>query len=88
MAICVPVRDMKNTASFTELVQNEREVTVTKNGYDAIHCLSNEEYALLQDEALRARLLSRILLAESEIEEGKFVDVDEFTASLRQEYGL
>lgn len=88
MAICVPVRDMKNTASFTELVQNEREVTVTKNGYDAIHCLSNEEYALLQEEALKARLLSRILLAESEIEGGKFVDVDEFTASLRQEYDL
>lgn len=88
MAICVPVRDMKNTASFTELVQSEREVTVTKNGYDTIHCLSNEEYALLQEEALKARLLSRILLAESEIEEGKYIDADEFTASLRQEYDL
>lgn len=88
MAICVPVRDMKNTASFTELVQSEREVTVTKNGYDAIHCLSNEEYALLQEEAMKARLLSRVLLAESEIEEGKFADADEFTVSLRQEYDL
>lgn len=88
MPVCVPVRDMKNTAAFTELVQNERDVTVTKNGYDALHCLSNEEYKLLQDEAVKARLLSRMMTAEAEIEQGDFADFDAFTSSIRREYEL
>ena len=32
MSACVPVRDMKDTAAFTTLVESERDVTVTKNG--------------------------------------------------------
>ena len=32
MSVCVPVRSMKNTAEFAELVERERDVTVTKNG--------------------------------------------------------
>ena len=35
MSACVPVRDMKDTAAFTTLVESERDVTVTKNGYEA-----------------------------------------------------
>lgn len=38
---------------------------------------SNEEDASLKDESIKAKLLSQILLAESEIEEGKFTDVGE-----------
>ena len=29
MSVCVPVRSMKNTAEFAELVERERDVTVT-----------------------------------------------------------
>lgn len=43
---------------------------------------SNEEDASLKDESIKAKLLSRILLAESEIEEGKFTDADEFIARI------
>ena len=88
MAVCVPVRDMKNTASFTELVSAEGDVTVTKNGYDAMHCLSIKEYELLQEEAAKAKLLSRIMLAESEIVEGKSRDYHQLSAAMRREYGL
>ena len=88
MTVCVPVRDMKNTSSFTELVSVEGDVTVTKNGYDAMHCLSIEEYELLQEEAAKAKLLSRIMLAESEITGGKSSDYRQLSAAIRQEYGL
>lgn len=88
MTVCVPVRDMKNTASFTELVQKERDVTVTKNGYNSFHCLSNEEYLQLQEEAVKAKLLSRLMLAESEIAAGKYEDFDEFVLSVKAEHGL
>ena len=36
MPVCVPVRDMRDTAGFTELVEREGDVTVTKNGYAAM----------------------------------------------------
>ena len=42
MPVCVPVRDMKDTAAFASLVERERDVTVTRNGYSAMHCLINE----------------------------------------------
>ncbi len=88
MATCVPVKDMKSTADFTALVERERDVTVTKNGYAAIHCLSNEEYALIQDELAKAKLLSRILLAENEIADSEYRDYYDFAESIRDEYGL
>ena len=65
MPTCVPVRDMKNTAAFTALVERERDVTVTRNGYSAMHCLSEEEYQAQQDEVARARLLSYMMRAET-----------------------
>jgi hypothetical protein len=43
----------------------------------------------LQDESIKVKLLSRILFAESEIEEGKFADADESIARIfhhRQDY--
>lgn len=88
MTVCVPVRDMKNTASFAELVEKERDVTVTKNGYNSFHCLSNEEYSQLQEEAAKAKLLSKLMLAESEIAAGKYEDFDEFVLSVKAEHGL
>lgn len=88
MAICVPVRDMKDTAEFTALVNREHDVTVTKNGYDAFHCLSDEQYRLVQDEVAKARLLSRILLAEREIETGAYSSFKDFAAEMRQEHDL
>ncbi len=88
MTTCVPVRDMKSTADFVNLVEREGSVTVTKNGYSAIHCLSDSEYKLLQEEQAKARLLSRMILAEREIAAGDAVDYDEFAVTLRAEYGL
>ena len=88
MPICVPGRDMKDTAQFTPLVNRERDITVTKNGYDAFHCLSDEQYRLMQDEMAKARLLSRILLAEREAEAGAYGSFEDFAADVRREYGL
>lgn len=88
MTKCVPIRDLKNTSDFAALVEKERDVTVTKNGYDTMHCLSNEEYRLIREEVAKSQLLSRMLLAERELETGAFSDYDEFAASLRETYGL
>lgn len=88
MPVCVPVRDMKDTAKFTALVNRERDIIVTKNGYEAFHCLSDEQYRLMQDEIAKARLLSRILLAEHEIETGSYSSFKDFAAEIKHDYGL
>ncbi len=83
MPICVPIRDMEDTAEFMALVAREHDVTVTKNGYDAFHCLSDDQYRLMQDEVAKARLLSRMMLAEREIDAHAYSSFDEFTADVR-----
>lgn len=88
MTVCVPVRDLKDTAKFASLVERERDVAVTKNGYSAFHCLSEDEYRLMQDEVAKAKLLSRILRAEQEIENHDYTNYTEFVASIRDQYGL
>ena len=40
------------------------------------------------DEVAKARLFSRILLAEQEIENGEVDEYDVFASKLREEYGL
>ena len=88
MSVCVPVRSMKNTAEFAELVERERDVTVTKNGCEVFHCLSEEQYRAMQDEVVRARLLSHVMRAERELAAGTYDDYDDFAAAVREEYGL
>ena len=88
MPTCVPVRDMKNTAAFTALVERERDVTVTRNGYSAMHCLSEEEYRAQRDEVARARLLSRMMRAEIEIAAGSYEDFDAFASEVSKRHDL
>lgn len=88
MPATVPVRDVKDTAAFTALVESARNVTVTRNGYEVFHCISSEEWSSQQDEVAKAKLLSRILPAEQEIQNGNYADYDSFASSLRAEYGL
>ncbi|MBS6608586.1 MAG: type II toxin-antitoxin system Phd/YefM family antitoxin [Collinsella sp.] len=88
MPTAVPVRDMKDTAAFSALIERERDVTVTRNGYEAFHCLSAEEWASQRDEVAKAKLLSRIMLAEQEIANGEYEDYDTFAARIKAEYDL
>lgn len=86
---CVPIRDMKNTAAFTTLVEeSSTPITVTRNGYDAFVVMRSEDYEAMQVELAHARLLSRISQAEAEYASGDFVDGKEFTSRMRGEYGL
>lgn len=88
MPICVPVRDMKDTAAFTALVDSERNVTITNNGRVVMHCISSDQYRVIQDEIARAKLLSRTMLAEDEISQGDYSDYESFAASIRDKYDL
>ena len=48
MPTCVPVKALRDTAAFVELVRAAPEpVTVTKNGYDEFMCVRSADYRQL-----------------------------------------
>lgn len=89
MPTCVPMKDLKNTARFTRTVLDSPEpVIVTNNGREAFVSMTPERYDELLLEAARARLYEVIDRAEEDIAAGRMVDANDFTASLRERYGL
>ncbi len=89
MAICVPVRDMKDTAAFARLVRESSEpVTVTKNGYNEFVVMRSEDYDLMREELAKAKLIRVLADADRAYEKGEYVDGPSFVASARERYGL
>ncbi len=89
MGICVPIRDMKDTAKFSALVEAADEpVTVTKNGYGKFVVMPIESYDLLLDEVARAKLLAIVARGEKDYAAGEYVGGASFTQDLREKYGL
>ncbi len=89
MATCVPIKDLRDTASFDELVASSATpVTVTKNGYDRFVCVKSSDFSFWEQSEARARLLERIMVAERERAEGTSFDAFDATNSLREKYGL
>lgn len=89
MSLCVPIKDLRNTAAFDEMVTSSpTPIIVTKNGYDRFVCVKSSDFNRWEQAEARARLLERIMIAERERAEGKVVDAFKATESLREEYGL
>lgn len=89
MPACVPIKDLKNTAAFSQMIEESAgPVVVAKNGYDAFVVMRTDDYEAMQLEISKARLLSRIADAEREYSDGLFVDGDSCLSGLREKYGL
>lgn len=89
MAFCVPIKDMKDTAAFSRMVEESfGPVTVTKNGYDTFVVMKSADYEAIQEELAKARLLARVAQAENEYATGDYADGKEFAAAVRAQYGL
>lgn len=89
MSLCVPIKDLRDTAAFDEMVTSSpTPIIVTKNGYDRFVCVKSSDFDRWEQAEARARLLERIMIAERERAEGKVVDAFEATESLREKYGL
>lgn len=89
MPVCVPIKDMRDTAKFSELVETTPgPVTVTKNGYSKFVVLLSEDYDLMVQEQAKARLMARIAVAERERAAGMARDAFEALDDLEAKYGL
>lgn len=89
MPTCVPIKDMRETAAFAELVENSDEpVIVTKNGYDQFVVIKSKDYDELSHMQAKIHIMERMLVAERERAAGACVDAKESIAGLRDRYDL
>ena len=89
MAIAVPVRDTKDTASFAKTVSEAGgPVIVTKNGREEYVALSMDEYDSLKYRATMADLYASLLASERQGAEGKVTGIEDLRAELERRYGL
>ena len=69
MALCAPVRDMKDTAKALSVVEASKDpVTVTRNGHDALIVMTQEAYDGLKSELAHECLMRRLDRAELEFD--------------------
>lgn len=89
MPTCVPIKDLRDTASFDKMVSSSSSpIIVTKNGYDRFVCVKSSDFARWEQADARARLLERIMISEHERTEGLHFDALEATAALKEKHGL
>ena len=89
MPTCVPIKDLRDTASFDKMVSSSSSpIIVTKNGYDLFVCVKSSDFARWEQADARARLLERIMISEHERTEGLHFDAFEATAALKEKHGL
>ena len=89
MATCVPIKDLRNTAAFDELVANSpTPITVTKNGYDRFVCMRSDEFDKMQRSNAEAKLLARMRIAEYERKNNLGIGAREATERIFKKHGL
>ena len=89
MPVCVPIKDMRDTAAFAALVhESAGPVTVTKNGYAEIITLRPDDYDRLSLYEAKCKLLERILLAESQMATGDCEDAFTSLDAMRSKHGI
>lgn len=89
MTTCVPIKEMKNTAAFAEMVEaSQGPVIVTRNGRQALAVMTVDEFDALKLEASRAELYRLVDEAESDIAAGRTVSARASQAAARARYGL
>lgn len=89
MASCVPIKELKNTAEFTRMVEEAGEpVIVTKNGSEALVVMTPETYENLRLQESRAELYASLLRGEEDIRQGRTIPAEEVTRQAREKYGL
>lgn len=87
MALCVPVRELKDTAKFLSVVEGSKDpVTVTRNGRDALVVMTPEAYDGLRSELAHERLMRRLDRADAEFDSGAYLDGDAFLDALLERY--
>ncbi len=89
MPTCVPIKELKNTAEFSRIVEESPSpVIVTKNGYGSFVAMTTQAYEALKLEAARAKLYQIVDQSERDIAENRTMEARSAIAETRARYGL
>lgn len=89
MPVCVPIKDMRDTAKFAELVETAPgPVTVTKNGYSKFVVMRAADYDALANVQALTHLRERMAVAERERAEHAGRDFSEFMDEIEARHGI
>lgn len=89
MTTCVPIKDMKSTTAFADLVErSDGPVIVTRNGRDAFAVLRMDDLQALEQEAARAHLYALVDEAEEDIANDRVSEAFDSMSAARARYGL
>lgn len=89
MSVCVPIKELKDTASFAEKVESSDEpVVVTKHGREAFVSMSMEVYEGIRRKAAFAELYRTVDRGIRDVEQGHVRDARLASDELRERYGL
>lgn len=82
----VPIRDLKNTTSISNLCHETSEpIFVTKNGYGDMVIMSMETF---EKSVFLNNLHEKLELAEADVKAGRVFDADDAISDIRKKYGL
>ena len=89
MPTCVPIKELKNTAEFSRIVEESPSpVIVTKNGYGSFVAMTTQAYEALKLAAARAKLYQIVDQSERDISENHTMEARSAIAETRARYGL
>ena len=87
MAYCIPIKDMKNTSSFTKMVKEANHpIFVTKNGREEFVVMSTEVFQEKNSDLLRQSFYNMIDKSLEDVRAGRVMEAKEFIDSTRKKY--
>lgn len=82
----IPIRDLKNTSSISDLCKKTSEpIFVTKNGYGDMVIMSMETY---EEKMALLYIYEKVLAAEEEYSAEKVMDAPSSFKKLREKHGI
>ena len=82
----IPIRELKNTNSISELCRSTNEpVFVTKNGYGELVVMSMETY---EEQLRRLEFFQELAISEKQFDEGRIKEARAALSELREKYAL
>ena len=82
----VPIRDLKNTTTISNLCHESHEpIFITKNGYGDMVIMSMETF---EKTSFLNNLYDKLAIAEADVKTGRVSDVDDAISDIREKYGL
>ena len=82
----VPIRDLKNTTTISNLCHESHEpIFITKNGYGDMVIMSMETF---EKTTFLNSLYNKLAIAEADLKAGRVSDVDDAISEIKEKYGL